>query len=105
METDQTSSLRTKSASSTLHGSKRREDNFHPSCRKSFNLKYINHIRDEARNMNRAIYTDQDRTVTAHLKAFDAVLDMIGDQVIRQNEVFQLASLHSRVGKKWLPKS
>lgn len=70
-----------------------REANFHKSCRKSFNLKYVNHLRDTGQATNRAIDTDQDRKAAAHMKAFTAVLDFIQDQVIEQKEVVQLASL------------
>jgi hypothetical protein len=70
-----------------------REANFHQSCSKSFNLKYVNHLRDTARN--HAIDTEQDLRSAAHLKAFTAVLDYIKDIVIEQKEVVQLASLRS----------
>uniref|UniRef100_UPI00358E3B67 uncharacterized protein n=1 Tax=Myxine glutinosa TaxID=7769 RepID=UPI00358E3B67 len=71
-----------------------REANFHNSCRKSFNLKYVNHLRDTGQTKNRTIDTEQHRKAVAYLKAFTAVLDFIEDQVIRQNKVVQLAMLH-----------
>lgn len=45
-----------------------REARFHPSCRKSFNLQYINHLRETSKATNRTkIETEQDRKATAHL--------------------------------------
>ena len=71
-----------------------REAQFHPSCRKSFNLKYINCLRDTARTTScDKTDTDQDRKAHAHLKAFTVVLDFIQDCVIGQNKVVLLASL------------
>ena len=64
-----------------------REANFHQSCRKSFNLKYINHLRDK----NSAIDTQQDRK--AHHMAFTVVLDFIQDRVIGHNDIVRLPSL------------
>ena len=66
-----------------------REENFHQSCRKSFNLKYINHLRDK----HSAIDKEQDRKAAAHQNAFRVVLGFIQDRVIGHNEVVQLASL------------
>ena len=66
-----------------------REENFHQSCRNSFNLKYINHLRDK----KCAIGKEQDRKAAAHQKEFTVVLDFIQDRVIGHNEVVQLASL------------
>ena len=71
-----------------------RETQFHPSCRKSFNLKYINYQRATARATNcDKTDTDQDYKAHAHLKAFTIVLDFIQDCVIWQNKVVLLASL------------
>lgn len=71
-----------------------REAQFHPSCRKSFNLKYANYLRDTARATNcDKTDTDQDRKASAHLTAFTAVLDFIQDCVIGQKKVVLLASL------------
>ena len=70
-----------------------REAQFHQSCRKSFNLKYVNHLRNTARAAKNASDTDQLHKAAAHLKSFTAVLDFIQNQVIGQNEVVQLASL------------
>ena len=71
-----------------------REARFHPSCRKSFNLKYINHMRDTSKATNRASFkTEQDRKADAHSKAFTAVIDYIEDCIISQNKVVQLSSL------------
>jgi hypothetical protein len=71
-----------------------REAHFHQSCRKSFNLKYVNHLRDTDKNTSHASDTEHERLGLAYLKAFTAVLDFIQDQVIGQSEVVQLASLH-----------
>ena len=70
-----------------------REAKFHQSCRKSFNLKYINHQRHKAQATNRAGDTQHDHKAVAHLKAFNVVLDFIQDRVIGQKEVVQLSSL------------
>lgn len=70
-----------------------RETNFHQSCRKSFNLKYANHLQNTAQATNCVTDTEQNRKAAAHLKAFTAVLDFIQDLVIRQNKVVQLVSL------------
>ncbi len=74
-----------------------REAQFHQTCRRSFNLKYDKHLPDTAQATNRAIDTNQDCTSDAHQKAFSAVLDLIQERVIEQNEVVQLASLHPSV--------
>ena len=73
-----------------------REAQFHPSCRKSFNLKYANYnyLRDTARATNcDKTDTYQDHKVSAHLKAFTAVLDYIQDCITEQQKVVLLASL------------
>lgn len=71
-----------------------REARFHPSCRKSFNLQYINHLRETSKATNRTkIETEQDRKATAHLNALTTVIDYIQDCVIGENKVVQLASL------------
>ena len=71
-----------------------REAQFHPSCRKSFNLKYAKYLRDTARPTDcDKTDTDQDRKASAHLKAFTAVLDYIQDCIIEQTKVVLLASL------------
>lgn len=62
-----------------------REARFHHSCRKAFNLKYINLLREKARA---TIETEQDRKAAAHLKALNVV-----DRVIAQNEIVQVTSL------------
>jgi len=69
------------------------EAQFHHSCRKLFNLKYANHLRDTAKAANHNLDTEQARKAVAHQKAFTIVLDFIQDRVIRQKEVVQLASL------------
>ena len=51
-----------------------RDENSHQSCRKSFNLKYINH---------------------------SVVLDSIQDRVIEHNEIVQLASLRISTYMSW----
>ena len=62
-----------------------REVLFHPSCRKSFNLKYANYMHYTARATNcEKIDRDQDRKASAHLKAFTAVPDYIQDYIIEQ---------------------
>lgn len=70
-----------------------REAQFHQTCRRSFNLKYAKHMHDTAQATNRAIDTDQDCKSDAHQNAFSAVLDLIQERVIEQNEVVRLASL------------
>ena len=71
-----------------------REAQFPQSCRKSFNLKYINYLHATARATNcDKTDTTQDRKAHTHLKAFTVVLDFIQDCVIGQNEVVLLASL------------
>jgi len=52
-----------------------REAQFHPSCRKSFNLKCANYLRDAARAKDCGkTDTDQYRKASVHLKEFAAVL-------------------------------
>ena len=71
-----------------------REAQFHPSCRNSFSLKYINYLRDTARDLNcDKTETDQERKASAHRQAFAVVLDFIQDSVIGQKKVVLLASL------------
>ena len=74
-----------------------REANYHQSCRKSFNLKFAKHkgviSRGKALDTNPVNETEQAPMAAAHHMAFKAVLDVIQDQVIRQNKIVQLASL------------
>ena len=71
-----------------------REAHFHPSCRKSFNLKYVSYQRDTAKATScDTTDTEQDRKAAAHQKAFTAVLDFIQDCVFGQKKVVQLATL------------
>ena len=60
-----------------------REENSHQSCRKSFNLKYINHLSDK----NSVIDKERVRKAAAHQKTFTV------DRVIWHNDIVQLASL------------
>ena len=39
---------------------------YHPSCRKTFNLAYTNHLRDKSRNENHVPDTEQDSKGDAH---------------------------------------
>ena len=56
------------------------EAQFHPSCRKSFNLRCANYLRDIARTKSpEKTDTDQERNKSAHLKEFTVVLDFIQD--------------------------
>ncbi|KAK5870594.1 hypothetical protein PBY51_003528 [Eleginops maclovinus] len=75
-----------------------REANYHQSCRKSFDLNYANHkrltSRGEALDTNPVSGTGETPIATAHQMAFNAVLDVIQDVVIRQKKIVQLASLH-----------
>ena len=63
-----------------------REANFHQSCRKLFNMQYINHLN----NNNGLIDEKQDGMAFAYHKAFIVVLDFIQDRVIEHNKVVQL---------------
>lgn len=64
---------------------------FHQSCRKSFNLKYTNHIHDKKKAMTPAIFSDN--MSGAHQTAFRSVLTYVNDNVIGNNEVVKLSSL------------
>lgn len=73
---------------SGLHRSVQDEDlvateaQFHPSCRKSFNLRCPNYLRDIARTKSpEKTDTDQERNKSAHLKEFTVVLDFIQDRI------------------------
>lgn len=56
------------------------EAQFHPSCRKSFNLRCANYLRDIATTKSpEKTDTDQERNKAAHLKEFTVVLDFIQD--------------------------
>ena len=50
-----------------------KEANFHPSCRKSFNLQYINHAQKQ---QNVETDAKQDNKTTAHQNAFSVVLEL-----------------------------
>ena len=67
-----------------------REAKYHQSCRKSFNLKYLNHQRYKDQGANRVTDSDQ---AAAQLMAFNAVLEFLQTRVIVQKEVVKLASL------------
>ena len=69
-----------------------RDTQFHPSCRNSFNLKYIKYLHDTALNCDKT-ETDQEHKASAHRQAFAVVLDFIQDSVIGQKKVVLLASL------------
>ena len=49
-----------------------KEANFHPSCTKSFNLKYINHVQ---KPQNVETDANQDDETAAHQNAFSVVLE------------------------------
>jgi len=68
-----------------------REAKCHRTCHISFNLKYTNHLRDAAKS--HVTDTEENHKASAHLKAFNAVLQNIQELVIEKNEVVQLASL------------
>lgn len=76
-----------------------REANYHQSCRKSFDLNYANHKRLTSRG--EALHTSPVHGETtgetpiaiAHQMAFNAVLDVIQDEVIGQKKIVQLSSL------------
>ena len=58
------------------------EAQFHPSCRKLFNLRCANYLRDIARTKSpEKTDTDQERNKSAHLKEFTVVLDFIQDHI------------------------
>jgi hypothetical protein len=64
-----------------------REACFHKSCHDAFHLKYLHHQKRETKPA-------QDERSAAYQSAFDSVLDLIEDKVIRKNEVVQLTTLH-----------
>ena len=58
-----------------------REAKYHSSCRKAFNLRYINHLRD-ANSKKEGPPTEQEQKTLAHQKALDVVIDYIQGSVI-----------------------
>lgn len=76
-----------------------REANYHQSCRKSFDLNYANHKRLTSRG--EALDTSPGETpiAIAHQMPFNAVLDVIQDEVMGQRKIVQLSSLS--IPKSW----
>ena len=66
---------------------------YHQSCRRAFNLKYINHQRDMS--LRSSPETEHEKRADAHTEAFTVVLDFIKDHVISGNEVIWLQYLCS----------
>ena len=64
-----------------------REANFHPSCRTSFNLEYLQCTKKTKRYFTE---TEQDQKAAAHLKAFSVVIDTVNKLVIQQDNIVQL---------------
>ena len=64
-----------------------REANFHPSCRKSFNLKYLNHLREK----NCANDKEGSHDAAAHERAFKVILDYIQEEVVKGNKIVDLS--------------
>ena len=69
-----------------------REAKYHSSCRKAFNLRYINHLRD-TNSKKEGPPTEQEQKTVAHQKALDVVIDYIQESVIAQEEVVALRAL------------
>ena len=67
-----------------------KQANFHPSCRKSFNLQYVNHMQKQ-----QSVGTDanQDDKTAAHQSAFSVVLEFVPERVIGHHEIAQLSLL------------
>eukprot|EP00064_Thunnus_orientalis_P006084 superscaffoldBa00000619_g6098 len=76
-----------------------REANFHQSCRKSFNLKYANRLRDTTRATNHVTDTEENHEAAAHLREFNAVLDFIRDLGIQHNKTWRSVSAFKGKGK------
>lgn len=73
-----------------------REANFHNSCRKSFNLQYINHVRNTSRATNRlSTETEEHRKSAAYSEAFEIVIQYIDRTVVGQKEIIDLSFLLS----------
>ncbi|KXJ15418.1 hypothetical protein AC249_AIPGENE10219 [Exaiptasia diaphana] len=70
-----------------------REACYHPSCRKAFNLRYINHLRNKKRSEKQSMTERGDQEELAHTEAFDKVLDFIQEHVVKQGEIVQLVTL------------
>ena len=66
---------------------------YHPSCQKTFNMAYTNHLRNKFRNENYVPDTEQDSKGDVHQKAFNVVIEFIKDQVLGKNEIVQLKVL------------
>ena len=69
-----------------------REAKYHSSCRKAFNLRYINHLRD-TNSKKEGPPTEQEQKTLAHQKALDVVIHYIQESVIPQEEVVELRAL------------
>ena len=58
-----------------------REAKYHSSCRKAFNLRYINHL-PNTNSKKEGPPTEQEQKTLAHQKALDVVIDYIQGSVI-----------------------
>lgn len=68
------------------------EAQYHHSCRKAFNLKYINHLRDTKRKEEHP-QTEQGQKASAHQKALEAVVQHVRENVVAKEQVVELRSL------------
>ena len=68
-----------------------KEAQFHQTCLKAFNLKYLKHCKKQGTNNSQG--ADQDQKATAYEQSFSTVLEFLQEQVIEQKEVVQLSSL------------
>ena len=68
------------------------EAKYHFSCRKAFNLRYINHLRD-TNSKKEGPPTEQEQKILAHQKMLDVVIDYIQESVIAQEEVVELRAV------------
>ena len=66
-----------------------REANLLQSCRKLFNMQYINHLNEKEGLVDK----EQDGMTFAYHKALTVALDFIQDRVTRHNEVVHFTSL------------
>ena len=83
-----------------------REAQYHSLCRKAFNLRYINHLRD-TNSRKEGPPTEQEQKTLAHQKALDVVIDYIQESVIAREEVVELRALRllyvKELGKNGFP--
>ena len=85
----------------TVHGKDRfaKVANFHPSCRKSFNLQYMNHAQNQ---QNAETDANQNDKTAAHQNAFFVIIEFVQEQVIGHHEIVQLSLLQKLYVKELL---